>query len=78
MIFCRKEYIKAVDNAVFPLFKVVHNHQIAGVACQLKEVCSQEFKDYCKVVIDNCKYFGEKLIEKGFKLILAVELITIC
>ena len=69
MIFCRKEYIKAIDNAVFPALQGgPHNHQIAGVACQLKEVCTQEFKDYCKVVIDNCKYFGTKLIENGFKL----------
>ena len=41
MIFCRKEYIKAIDNAVFPALQGgPHNHQIAGVACQLKEVCS--------------------------------------
>ena len=44
MIFCRKEYIKAIDNAVFPALQGgPHNHQIAGVACQLKEVCTKEF-----------------------------------
>ena len=60
---------KRINDAVFPgLQGGPHNHQIAGLAVQLKEVMTQEFRDYIKKVKDNAKYLGEKLIEKGFEL----------
>ena len=60
---------KKINEAVFPgLQGGPHNHQIAGLAVQLKEVMTQEFRDYIKKVKDNAKYLGEKLIEKGFEL----------
>ena len=60
---------KRINEAVFPgLQGGPHNHQIAGLAVQLKEVMTQEFRDYIKKVKDNAKYLGEKLIEKGFEL----------
>ena len=60
---------KRINEAVFPgLQGGPHNHQIAGLAVQLKEAMTQEFRDYIKKVKDNAKYLGEKLIEKGFEL----------
>ena len=41
-----------------------HNHQIAGLAVQLKEAMTQEFRDYIKKVKDNAKYLGEKTYRK--------------
>ena len=47
LIFYKKELKEKIDFAVFPgLQGGPHNHQIAGVATQLLEVDSQEFKDY--------------------------------
>lgn len=69
MIFCKKEYSKLIDDAVFPALQGgPHNHQIAGVATQLLEVASDEFRDYSKKVIENAKLLGEELMVKGFKL----------
>lgn len=45
MIFCRKEWADKLDFSVFPgLTGGPHNHQIAALATQLKEVCSPEWK----------------------------------
>lgn len=60
---------KAVDFAVFPgLQGGPHNHQIAAVAVQLKEVCSDEFKVYAQQVKKNAKALAKALMDKGYKL----------
>lgn len=60
---------RRINEAVFPgLQGGPHNHQIAGLAVQLKEVMTQEFRDYIKKVKDNAKYLGDRLVEKGFEL----------
>jgi glycine hydroxymethyltransferase len=46
-----------------------HNHQIAAVAVQLKEVASQEFKDYSTQVVKNAKALGEFLKGYGYTLV---------
>ena len=49
MIFFRKKYEEAINFAVFPMLQGgPQNTQIAALAVQLKEVASQEFKDYSK------------------------------
>ena len=45
-----------------------HNHQIAALAVQLKEVQTPEFVEYMLDVRENAKYLGEKLQERGFVL----------
>mmetsp|Transcript_50156 Transcript_50156/g.108972 ORF Transcript_50156/g.108972 Transcript_50156/m.108972 type:complete len:257 (+) Transcript_50156:2-772(+) len=58
-----------IDMAVFPgLQGGPHNHQIGGLAAQLLEVQSQEFKDYSAKVIENCKTLAATLMAKGHKL----------
>jgi glycine hydroxymethyltransferase len=58
-----------IDMAVFPgLQGGPHNHQIGGLAAQLLEVQSQEFKDYSAKVIENCKTLASTLMAKGHKL----------
>merc|ERR1712217_276550 len=43
-----------IDMAVFPgLQGGPHNHQIGGLACQLLEVATPEFKEYSKQVCEN-------------------------
>lgn len=70
LIFYRQKYRMAVNNAVFPGSQGgPHNHAIAGVAVQLKEVATPEFKDYAHQVVKNCKHLAEKLKEYGYKLV---------
>lgn len=55
--------------AVFPgLQGGPHNHQIGGLAVQLKEVATDDFKEYSKQVVDNAATLGRFLMEKGHKL----------
>lgn len=49
MVFARKALMDKIDFAVFPMLQGgPHNHQVAAVAAQLKQVDTPEFKHYCK------------------------------
>ncbi len=49
MVFGRKEIMDKIDFAVFPMLQGgPHNHQVAALAAQLKQVDTPEFKNYCK------------------------------
>ena len=59
----------AINGAVFPSLQGgPHNHQIAGLAVQLKEVQSKAFEEYSKQVVSNAKVLAEALMERGYKL----------
>lgn len=69
LIFGKKHLMDDIDFAVFPSLQGgPHNHQIAGVATQLKEVCSPEWPVYCHQVMANCNRLAEVLIANGNKL----------
>merc|ERR1712187_383731 len=58
-----------IDMAVFPgLQGGPHNHQIGGLAAQLKEVNTPEFVEYSKKVVENAKTLADTLKAKGHKL----------
>jgi len=58
-----------IDMAVFPgLQGGPHNHQIAGLAVQLLEVVSDDFKQYSQKVVENAAVLGKALMDKGHKL----------
>jgi len=70
LIFYKKELKNKIDFAVFPgLQGGPHNHQIAGVATQLLEAQSQEFKDYIVQVKKNARILADHLLMKGYMLI---------
>merc|ERR1711972_1025754 len=59
----------AINFSVFPALQGgPHNHQIAGLATQLKEVASPEFKMYAKQVKANAAALADYLTGKGYKL----------
>jgi len=63
------EYEDAINQAVFPSLQGgPHNHQIAGLCTQLKEVKSPEFKVYVKQVKANAAALAAFLVKKGYKL----------
>jgi glycine hydroxymethyltransferase len=73
MIFFRRDarnFEVRINQAVFPgLQGGPHVHQIAGVATQLKEVATDSFKQYSKMVRANAAALGDQLITKyGYTL----------
>merc|ERR1712025_475115 len=58
-----------IDMAVFPgLQGGPHNHQIGGLAAQLREVNTPAFVEYSKDVVTNAKILADTLKSKGHKL----------
>ena len=58
-----------IDTAVFPALQGgPHNHQIAALATQLREVATPEFKLYSEQVVKNCRAMAEELVRLGNKL----------
>merc|ERR1719194_276509 len=58
-----------IDLAVFPgLQGGPHNHQIGGLAAQLLDVNTPEFKEDSKAVRENAQILATTLQEKGHKL----------
>lgn len=72
MIFFRKDdrgFEPKINQAVFPALQGgPHEHQIAGVATQLKEVCTPEFKLYAQQIRKNAAALGEKLTSLGYSM----------
>ena len=69
MIFFKKEFENSVNQAVFPMLQGgPHEHQIAGVATQLKEVMTPEFRQYMKQVITNARKLSSELTKKGYHI----------
>jgi len=69
MIFFKKDLEKKINSAVFPGQQGgPHNHAIAGICAQLKEVCSPSWKAYAQKVVTNCAALATALKEKGYKL----------
>jgi len=72
MIFYRKDERKfeaRINNAVFPALQGgPHEHQIAAIATQLKEVATPEFKEYAKQVIANARALAAALVAAGYTI----------
>ncbi|OQS00929.1 serine hydroxymethyltransferase 1, mitochondrial precursor [Thraustotheca clavata] len=72
MIFYRKDarsFENKINQAVFPALQGgPHEHQIAAIATQLKEVMTPEFKQYAKQVKANCRALAKALVEYGYVL----------
>lgn len=72
MIFFRKDgrgFEAKINQAVFPALQGgPHEHQIAAIATQLKEVATPEFKVYSQQVKKNAKALAAKLTSLGYKI----------
>ena len=69
MIFYKLEYKTKIDQAVFPALQGgPHNHQIAAIATQLKEVMTPEYKIYAEQIIINSKTLAQELINFGYTI----------
>lgn len=69
LIFCKEEYAKAIDKAVFPGTQGGPlMHIIAAKAVALKEALSPEYKAYQHQVVLNAKKLAETLMANEVKL----------
>jgi glycine hydroxymethyltransferase len=70
IILCKKEFSKAIDEAVFPgtqgapLMNI-----IASRAVLFKEAMSPKFKKYQKQIVDNAKVLAEVLASNGIRIV---------
>lgn len=64
-----KKLQNAINSAIFPgLQGGPHDHQIAAIATQMKEVTTPQYKQYAKQVIINSKCLAKYLMDRGCKL----------
>lgn len=70
IILAKAEFGKKINSAVFPGTQGGPlEHVIAAKAVCFKEASTQEFKEYQKQIIINCKVLADTLIEHGFNLV---------
>lgn len=70
LIFCREEFAKDIDRAVFPGTQGGPlMHIIAGKAVCLGEALRPEFKTYVRQIIDNAQTLAEVLASGGVRLV---------
>jgi glycine hydroxymethyltransferase len=59
-----------VNFSVFPSIQGgPHNNTIAAVAVQLKEVATEEFRNYAKQIVKNAKSLAAALMKLGHKVV---------
>ncbi|BBO00185.1 serine hydroxymethyltransferase [Sporolactobacillus terrae] len=70
MIFCKKEFAKKLDKAIFPGIQGGPlMHIIAAKAVALGEALKPDFKAYAAQIIANAKAFAETLQQQGIDLV---------
>jgi len=70
IIFCKEEYGRAIDKAIFPGIQGGPlMHVIAAKAVCLKEASTEEFVEYQNQVVKNAKALAKALLDKGYNLV---------
>ena len=70
LILCKEKYATKIDKTIFPGIQGGPlEHIIAGKAVCFKEAMSDEFKNYAKQIVLNCKCLADELIKRGYTLV---------
>lgn len=70
LILCKEKYAKIIDKATFPGMQGGPlEHIIAGKAVCFKEAMTDDFKEYAKQIVKNCKALAKGLIDRGHKIV---------
>ena len=70
IIFCRPEFAKAIDRAVFPgLQGGPHMNVIAAKAIAFTEAQQPSFHTYAKQIVSNAKTMAFRLQQLGFRMV---------
>lgn len=69
MIFCKKQYGKAIDKMIFPGIQGGPlMHVVAAKAVALKEALTPEFRQYQASVVANARRLAGELKDRGFEI----------
>lgn len=69
-IFCKEEYAKAIDKAIFPGIQGGPlEHVIAGKAVAFGEALTDDFKQYAKMIKRNEKALSVQLQKRGVRVV---------
>jgi glycine hydroxymethyltransferase len=70
MIFCKPQFAKALDSAVFPGIQGGPlMHVIAGKAVAFHEALQPEFRAYQELVLANARALADGMAARGFRLV---------
>lgn len=70
MVFCKPELAKKLDSAVFPgLQGGPLQHVIAGKAVAAEEACTEEYRQYIRNVVHNCKVMCNEFLAMGYDVV---------
>lgn len=70
VILCKKQYLKAINSAVFPgLQGGPLMHVVAGKAVCFGEALQDSFKAYGRAVVENARTLADTLMAAGLRLI---------
>lgn len=70
LIFCKPELAKKIDSAVFPGNQGGPlMHVIAAKAVCAEEAMTNEYKEYIRNVVKNCKAMAEEFINLGYDVV---------
>ena len=73
LIFCKPELAKKIDSAVFPGNQGGPlMHVIAAKAVCAEEAMTDEYKEYIRNVVKNCKAMAEEFINLGYDVVTGV------
>lgn len=70
LILCKEKYAKKLDKTIFPGIQggpLIHT--IAAKAVCFKEALEPEYKEYIQNVVNNCKVLADELKNFGFKIV---------
>jgi len=70
LILCKKEFAKAIDQAIFPGIQGGPlMHVIAAKATALKKAMSSHFRDYQLQIIKNAQYLAHCMERRGYRIV---------
>lgn len=70
LIFCTQELASKLDGAVFPGVQGGPlQHVIAAKAVAAEEACGEEYKEYIRNVVKNCKAMSDEFVRLGYDVV---------
>ena len=70
LIFCKQEYARKVDSALFPgMAGGPHMHTIAAKAVTAEEALTPEFRAYIRRVVENSRAMAAEFTRMGYEVV---------
>jgi glycine hydroxymethyltransferase len=70
LVFCKKEFGKAIDSAIFPgLQGGPLMHVVAAKAVAFKQAMTEGFREYQRQVIVNAKRLAHNMEQRGYRIV---------